>query len=34
MRTGKKYVNVTDNDICVWKIKFKAKIELMKRNRD
>ena len=34
MRTEKKYVNVTDNDICVWKIKFKAKIELMKRNRD
>ena len=30
----KKYVKVIDNDICNRKIEFKAKGEIMKRNRN
>ena len=33
-RTEKKYVKVTDNDICNRKIEFKAKSEKMKRNKN
>ena len=34
MRLEKKYVKVTDDDICNRKIEFKAESELMKRNRN
>ena len=33
-RTEKKYVKVFDNDICNRKIEFKAKSEIMRRNRN
>ena len=33
-RTEKKYVKVIDDDICNRKIEFKAKSEIMKRNRN
>ena len=33
-RTGKKYVKVIDVDICNRKIEYKAKSEIMKRNRN
>ena len=33
-RTEKKYVKVIDSDICNRKIEFKAKSEIMKRNRN
>ena len=33
-RTEKKYVKVIDYDICNRKIEFKAKSEIMKRNRN
>ena len=34
MRTEKKYVKVIEDDICNWKIEFKAKSEIMKKNRN
>ena len=34
MRTEKKCVKVIDNDICNRKLEFKAKSEVMKRNRN
>ena len=33
-RTEKKHVKVIDSDICTRKIEFKAKSEIMKRNRN
>ena len=33
-RTEKKYVKVTDDDICNRKIEFQAKSEIMKKNRN
>ena len=34
MQTEKKYVKVTDDNTCNSTIEFKAKSEIMKRNRD
>ena len=34
MQTEKKYVKVIDDNICNKKTKFKAKSEIMKRNRN
>ena len=34
MRTGRKYVKVIGDDVCNTKIEFKAKSEMMKRNRN
>ena len=33
-RTEKKYAKVIDDDICIRKIEFKGKSEIMKRNRN
>ena len=33
-RAEKKYVHVIDDDICNRKIEFKAKIKIMKRNKN
>ena len=34
MRTEKKYVKVIDDDSCKKKIEFKAKSEIMKKNKN
>ena len=34
MRMEKNYVKVVDDGICNWKIEFKGKSEIMKRNRN